>query len=283
MDTLQHVAPPPQYADDDQFLAVIESGASLPRHVRPQTAAIVTMCTLARCLTPGQSHRLLEALPTSIRPIFVRCMDRDGQLVEKLDDAEFLDRMAHRLELTPAHAELVAYAVFNAVRARIPSEVIRNVATQLHKSLVGLWLGDRRPAFDVAQAEGGAGLALLEEIYDAVPLPIGITPTDALSSVLCGLGARLSGGESRDLLLALPEELRPLVERCLVRRTERAAVFGGDELVARVADDLATTPLLAKAIIGAVFVAVKHQLPAKEIDDVASQLPPDLRETWISA
>jgi uncharacterized protein (DUF2267 family) len=283
MDSLQDVTSG-QRIDDDQFLAVIEAAASLPRQVRPETAAIVTMCTLARRLTPGQARQLLDALPSSVRMMFAPCMQRGGEMVEKIDDAGFLDLVAHRLELTPAHAEIIADAIFKAVRALLPIEVIRHVATQLSGDLSDLWLGEREPIFDaMTQAEGSPQLALLGEIYDAVPLPIGVTPTDALSAVLCAFTRRVSGGESLDLLLGLPEDVRPLVDRCFLHRGELAEVFGRDQLVARVADELATSPRLAEDIIDAAFTAVKHQLPEKEIDDVASQLPPDLRATCIAA
>lgn len=284
MDSMQDATTSDELFDDDQFLAVIEPAASLPRHVRPETAAIVTLCTLAKRLTPGESQHLLDALPSSIQHLFVTCMQRGGRPVEKLDDAGFLDQIAHRLEVTPAHAELVADKIFNVVRARIPIEVTRHVAAQLPGDLSDLWLGERALIVDVVtHPEGSPQLALLGEIYDAVPLPIGVTPTDALSAVLCAFSRRVSGGERRDLLYGLPEDVRPLVDRCLLARGELAEVFGRDQLVARVADELATTPELAEDIIAAVFLAVKHQLPTKEIDDVASQLPLDLRGTWISA
>lgn len=278
------MATPHALVDEQWFLELIEERADLPRDLPPRTAATLTICTLAERLTPGQAQHLFDALPPEIQPLFASCRVPYGRPVSKLDDATFLDALAGRLGVTPAHAELIADTVFRAVRTLLPAAVIDHVAVQLPRDLSDLWLGRRAifaaptTSFDTAQWE------LLTDISDAVPLPIGVQPEDALAAVMCTFSSRLSGGEVRDLLLALPAQVRPLVEHCMLTRDERPGVLRDrHDIVMHVADELATSPELAEQIIAAVLTAVKRLIPIKEQGDIASQLPRDLRTLWDEA
>jgi uncharacterized protein (DUF2267 family) len=84
-------------------------------------------------------------------------------------------------------------------------------------------------------------------------------------------------------VLALPEAIRPLVERCAVDREESAGVSDRDQLVGRVAAELHTDAATAEEIARAVFAGVRRLLPDKEARDVTSQLPLDLAALWQSA
>ncbi|MDB4955439.1 MAG: hypothetical protein JWO36_3008 [Myxococcales bacterium] len=284
MGQIEDVPVPDRDDDEGRFISEIESHALLPAHVTAATAAIVTMCTLAERLTTGQAYDLLVALPAQIQPLFDRCMRRKGRSVVKLAGAELLDRVAIRLDVTPAHAELICDCIFRSVRARLPGDVVEHVANQLPKSLSDLWCGTRHAVADAASVtETSARQQLLAEIADRAPLPAGITAPDAFSAAMCTFSRHLSGGEARDVFLGLPESVRRLLERCLVHRHEQAAVFDRAELVNSVADELDTAPAVAEQIVRVVLAAVKRLLPTKQVHDVASQLPPDLREIWRSA
>lgn len=278
------MATPHALVDEPWFLELIEERADLPRDLSARTAAVLTMCTLAERLTPGQAERLFDALPAELQPMFRGCHATPGRPVSRLDDATFLDALAGRLGITPAHAELVADSVFRASRTVLPAIVIEHVAVQLPRDLSDLWLGRRAifaaptTSFDTAQWE------LLNDIVDGVPLPIGVHPEDALAAVMCAFSRRLSGGEARDLLLALPAPVRPLVEHCVLTRDERPGILRDRrELVLHVADELATSAQLAEQIIAVVLTAVKRLIPNKEQGDIASQLPRDLRALWDDA
>ncbi len=275
------MATPRALVDEQWFLEVIDERADLPRGLPPRTAATLTMCTLAERLTPGQVEHLFDALPRELQPLFRSCRAPYGRPVSRFDDATFLDALGGRLGVTPAHAELIADSVFRAVRTLLPAAVIDHVAVQLPRDLSDLWLGRRAifaaptTSFDTAQWE------LLTDITDSVPLPIGVHPEDALTAVMCAFSRRLSGGEARDLLLALPAPVRPLVEHCVLTRDERPGILRDRrELVLHVADELATSTQLAEQIIAAVLTAVKRLIPIKEQGDIASQLPRDLRTLW---
>lgn len=123
----------------------------------------------------------------------------------------------------------------------------------------------------------------MREIEGAGVLPAGVSGAQALSAVLCVLVQRLSGGEARDLVEALPAGLRPLVEPCARHRGEEGERFDRAEFLRRVAAHLHVTVAQAEAIARGVFAAVQRTLPAKKVHDVASQLPRDLEELWASA
>lgn len=265
-----------------RFLQAIASHAQLPAHVSPATAAAVAVCTLATRLTRGQAHQVLAALPSPIQPLFQACIAHRAGRVAELDDAGFLRRIADRIDVSPAHAELICSSVFRALRAELSGEVVQHVASQLPRDLSDLWTGTRALAA-VASVVTNARHELLAEIADRAPLPIEITAGEAFSAVMCNFSQRLSGGEARDVLLGLPEAVRPLIERCVTHRDEEGAVFDRDGLMNSVADELGTTPSIAEQIVVGVFAAVKQVLPAREVHDVASQLPPDLRDLWITA
>lgn len=266
----------------DRFLQGIARQALLPGHVGAATAATVVVCTLATRLTRGQAHQLLGALPLALQPLFRPCIAHRFGTVVALDDARFLERIADRLHVTPAHAERICDAVFRAVRADLPAAVLDHVTGQLPHDLRDLWSGTR-PVPTVALTPLDARHALLTEIAEHAPLPAGVTAVDAFAAVMCIFTQRLSGGEARDVLLGLPDALHPLIARCVRHRDEPGAVFDRDQLLRSVADDLGTAPPLAEWIILAVFAAVQHALPAKEVRDVARQLPADLGALWTAA
>jgi uncharacterized protein (DUF2267 family) len=262
------------------FLDSVEARARLPRHVSAATAVAVTICTLASRLTRGQAFQLLTALPPPLQPLVEPCIAHRYGPVADLDDAGFLQRIAERLDVSPAHAEHLSDAVFSAVRAVLPPEVNDHVAHQLPRDLRDLWLGARRPVADVEAPELNPRLELLAEIEDRAPLPFGVSAVDALAAVVCTFSRRLSGGEARDVFLGLPDEVRSLVDRCLAGRDEGADVFDRGQLLARVASVLGTPAPVTEEIVCVVLAALQRVLPAKEIRDVGSQLPTDLRDLW---
>lgn len=272
-----------QLTGEDWFLESVELRADLPEYLPPRRATMVTLCTLADRLTAGQVQRIFDALPPDLQPLFGACVPDFGRAPARFDDAAFLDLLAHRLAVSPAHAELVAESVFQVLREVLPADVVEHVAVQLPRDLSDLWLGTRGPLLGAEIPYDTAKWELLTDIADGVPLPVGVDPARALKAVMCAFSQRLSGGEARDVLLGLPPSVRPLLEDCFVRYDEHAEVFDRDELVIRVADALRTSLAEADFIIRVVLTAVKRMLPMKEQDDIASQLPTDLFALWDAA
>jgi uncharacterized protein (DUF2267 family) len=262
------------------FLETVAARARLPRHVSAATATAVTMCTLVSRLTRGQAFQLLATLPEPVQPLLEPCVTHRYGPVAELDDAAFLQRIADRLEVSPAHAEQISDAVFATIRAVLPPEVNDHVARQLPHDLRDLWLGTRAPTATDEPLGEDPRLELLAEIEDRAPLPFGVSAVDALAVVVCAFSRRLSGGEARDVFLGLPDDVRELVDRCVADREEAAEPLDRERLIASVSDTLGAPTPIAEEITCVVLSALQRFLPTKEIRDVASQLPTDLRDLW---
>jgi uncharacterized protein (DUF2267 family) len=269
----------------DQFVEIVESEALLPAHITARAAIEAVLGTLVGRLTAGEAHQLLVALPASVRPMLARRVhEREGRPVVRLDRAELLARVADALGVAPAHAEQISAAVFSAARAELPVDVQDHVADQLPRDLEDLW---RTPGAAISPTWTKVGAAarrdLEIEIENHVPLPPGVTSSSAFSAVMCAFSERLSAGEVQDVLLSLPEGIRGLVAQCSLHRGEQGIVFGRQGLVDRVAEHLAVEQADALPVITGVFTTVKRILPWKEVNDITSQLPADLRELWLAA
>lgn len=258
----------------------------LPPGVDASHAIAAVMGELVERLTPGETHLLLEDLPASLHALLCPCeVKRRGHPVDRrLDRAELLARVAAELGTTPARAEAIASAVFAAIRSELPDETVDHVAAQLPHDIKQLWLATRPIVPPPGSGSAtGAGLRVEQEIAQRTPLPDGITAAGAFAAVMTIFFQRLSGGEALDVLLGLPDELRPLVDVSPIDRHEPAHSFGRAELVAAAANRLGVAVAEAARIVPAVLAAVKHVLPVKEVDDVTAQLPADLRELWLTS
>lgn len=121
---------------------------------------------------------------------------------------------------------------------------------------------------------------ILEDVRRRADLPPDITPQDAIRGVMCTFSQHVSGGEARHLWSSLPKDIQMLVERCMLHRGEQAQRFDRDLLLLRIADHLGVPLEKAEEITAAVLAAITSRLPPKEIRDVASQLPDDLKDLW---
>jgi uncharacterized protein (DUF2267 family) len=122
---------------------------------------------------------------------------------------------------------------------------------------------------------------VLAEIGASGALPPGLTETEGFTAVVCTLSGRLTRGEATHLVATLPPQLRLLIEPCLADRGEEGEMLHREQLIRRIAGRLGVTPEEAEVVARVVFTAVERNLPTKEILDVASQLPADLRALWI--
>lgn len=257
----------------------------LPPGIDASRAVAVVLVELGERLTAGEAHRMVESVPASVRSLVAPCESgrrRGG--VHRVDRAEMVARIAKQLGTTPAYAEAIAVDVFSAVRSELPEKIVRDVAGQLPRDIKELWLSEHvRERRDTPVFALGVRASLEREIEERAGLPRGIAPSAAFTAVMAALFERLSAGEALDVLIGLPDELRPLLEGPALDRPERPRTFHRDELFTIVAERLHVARDVAARLVPIVLTAAKRLLPMKEIDDVASQLPADLREIWLAA
>ncbi|WP_224244967.1 DUF2267 domain-containing protein [Hyalangium gracile] len=101
----------------------------------------------------------------------------------------------------------------------------------------------------------------------------------AAVSVLSALERRILPREARDLEAQLPRllvEFLPPPEQ----RPARPHRFGREEFLRTVAEDLRKPVEEVEPLVRAVFQAFRELISEGEAEDVASNLPPDLRALW---
>jgi uncharacterized protein (DUF2267 family) len=103
------------------------------------------------------------------------------------------------------------------------------------------------------------------------------TAERAIEATLVTLGQRISEGEAADLARHLPDSLAAW----LVQRGE-AQAFGADEFFRRVAEREGTDPETAERHARAVLAALARREGRKELHDMLSQLPRELRERLLA-
>jgi uncharacterized protein (DUF2267 family) len=123
----------------------------------------------------------------------------------------------------------------------------------------------------------------LRDIDEAVVLPRDVSAADAALATTCTLTTRLSAGEAEDVLRALPHAISGLLGRCARHQGEPGEAFGKAEFLRRVADHLGVRELEAEPIVLAVFSALRAWLAGKGVEDVADQLPSELKAVWRAA
>jgi uncharacterized protein (DUF2267 family) len=95
----------------------------------------------------------------------------------------------------------------------------------------------------------------------------------ATRATLRTIGERITRGEADDLAAQLPPEAAPYLES-----TERGAErFDLDEFLRRVAERASVEAESSERLASAVFLALGRALTREEMDDLAAQLPRDIR------
>lgn len=119
-------------------------------------------------------------------------------------------------------------------------------------------------------------------------LPRRAEATRAVEAVMCALAQRISHPDFDPLRELLPDPFRSGLAACerhaVAPRAEfstpRAEFSTPEEFYEIVAEDLDRSPEEVEPTVRAVFAAVRAQLPEKDAEDVASQLPRELEMLW---
>jgi len=104
------------------------------------------------------------------------------------------------------------------------------------------------------------------------------TAERAIEATLVTLGERISEGEARDLARHMPDSLAQLIVQ-----PGPAQGFGADEFFRRVAEREGSEPETAERDARAVVAALALREGRKELHDMISQLPRELRERLLPA
>ncbi|WP_437565828.1 DUF2267 domain-containing protein [Sorangium sp. So ce542] len=132
----------------------------------------------------------------------------------------------------------------------------------------------------VARSIDDVSEQIFRQVEQSGALPPHLGAPEAVGAALCTLSRRLSGGEARDLASALPSTIQAIVQPCATHRDEDPEVFGRREFLETLAEHLHIDTDQARAVSHAVFAAVEREIPMKEVTDIESQLPADLKELW---
>jgi osmotically-inducible protein OsmY/uncharacterized protein (DUF2267 family) len=124
---------------------------------------------------------------------------------------------------------------------------------------------------------------VFDRIEGSGVLPPDVGPDDAARAVLCAVSLRMSRDEAYELAGTLPGELSRLLHPCVRHRRDAPDASDRTEFLGQIADHLLVTPDQAELIARAVFAALKHRVPAADIQEVATRLPGDLKELWRAA
>ncbi|AUX34118.1 MULTISPECIES: DUF2267 domain-containing protein [Sorangium] len=131
-----------------------------------------------------------------------------------------------------------------------------------------------------ARSIDDASEQIFRQVEQSGALPPHLGAPEAVGAALCTLSRRLSGGEARDLASALPSTIQAIVQPCATHRDEDPEVFGRREFLETLAEHLHIDTDQASAVSHAVFAAVEREIPMKEVTDIESQLPADLKDLW---
>ena len=124
------------------------------------------------------------------------------------------------------------------------------------------------------QSGEDAATFLFADIKRHAALPPNISPQDAIRSVMCTFSQHVAGGEARHLWNTLPDAIKPLLDRCMVHRAERAESFTKDQLVLRVAKHLLLEMMMGPAPVVEILRGAVTSLPCA-LHDSPLRLPLD--------
>jgi uncharacterized protein (DUF2267 family) len=252
-------------AEYDRFIGIVELKGSLSREAA-ERAARATLQTLAERLSRGEARQLADQLP---EPLAGRLFtDADA---EAFGLPEFLRRVAERAGVDVQAAERQARAVFTALGRTASRDEVADMAAELPQDFAPL----------VAEAQDRFfHAATLEALVGGVAERSGLPPEGArraAEAVLETLAERIAPGEVDDLVVLLPAELRPALERGKQRSGGRPARMSLDTFVDRVAAREGVPMLTAREHTAAVLATLGEVLPDAEWRDVLAQLPSDYK------
>lgn len=165
------------------------------------------------------------------------------------------------------------------LRGTARSSAERNEAERLAWAAPGVSAVENQIALGFEARPGSSG-SVLDHIERSGALPSGVGAAEAAAATLCALSLRLSADEARELIRLLPANVSSFVRPCARHRRAPPDVFDRNEFLRRVGEHLVVGEQESERITRAVFDAVRMWLPGRDVREVATELPDDLRDLW---
>lgn len=283
-----------------RLITELDKQHALPADADARDAVAAVACVLTQRLSGGEARHVFRGIPAGLRELVETCVLHRDEPAEAFDLQEFLRRVSEHLDVTPRIARRISGAVFVALRKQLSKEEIGHVSSQLPADLRALWAPDPAEKIELTQGPLGpppldaARLAapprdvkvdhpVLRAIDARVSLPPSVTAAGVFGATLCLLTLRLTRGEALHVRASLPEPLRDLIYGCTQHRSEEAGRFTRSDFIGALAEQLETSAEHAELIASRVFAELRHYLPEREVAHVATQLPKDLKDLWLSS
>jgi uncharacterized protein (DUF2267 family) len=125
------------------------------------------------------------------------------------------------------------------------------------------------------------GVIVLDEIQRSEELPATVSPEQAFSAVMCSLEQALSRAGVEQLQRRLPTSIRKVIA-CTAHGDDAdpAQLTNAAGFLRRVSEHLELDSTQSRELARAVFHALHRLMSVGEVDDVARELPEDLRPLW---
>jgi uncharacterized protein (DUF2267 family) len=181
---------------------------------------------------------------------------------------QFIRTIQHKAEASWDEAERAAAATLTTLAERLSAGEARDVADELPPE-ARQWLASAD-----ADAEAFTVDEFLRRVAEREDVDLETAERHA-RAVFVALIRNLSRQERRDMLAELPKDF----ERLLVdpERSPAPEPLPTEEFLARVADHAAVDLDTARAATEAVLATLAERIAGGEVDDLAEQLPDDLR------
>jgi uncharacterized protein (DUF2267 family) len=260
----------------ERFIVTIQQKAGIS-WAKAEQAGRATLQTLGERLAWGEARDIAEDLPSAPREWLLSSAQGDA---EPFGPIEFVRRVAERegvdFETAERHARAVLIALARLVRGRELADALAELPKD-YESLLGEAVARPR---DASAPEPLSYEAFLERVQNRAGLDRERAER-AVEAVLETLAERISGGEVDDLIEALPEPLRPPLERGRERSGGKARRMSLDEFVARVARRESIDEETALDHARAVFATLRETIPDKERSDLLHELPRGYQEALL--
>lgn len=186
--------------------------------------------------------------------------------------AGFLGRVERETGLSRAEAERAVRATLRTLGDRLSSGQAHHIASQLPAELAELVDSDTKAQpYDLEE--------FVRRVAEREGVPVEVAQ-DHVRGVFAALGRTISHDELRDTASELSKDFGPLLLSARpppIEQPERPPMVSADVFTDRVASRAGLDRAAAQRAIEAVLEALAERISGGQADDLAEQLPPELR------